>query len=146
MHATSVVSRLVTIAALGLAVGCSDDATGDTRDARCPAPVAAENGTALPRSLGLESLGTVTKVVRQRGFVNVTAVTAGTLQELHTRFSRELRAAGFAIVGAENEIIEADVFFARGQHTTGGVKFIKTACGDRVRVQLFVGRTPADSG
>lgn len=146
MHATSVVTRLVMIAGLGLAFGCSGDATAGAGHARCPTPVAAENASALPRSLGLESLGTVTKVVRQRGFVNATAITEGTLQDLHTRFSRELRAAGFAIVGAENEIIEADVFFARGQHTTGGVKLIKTACGDRVRVQLFVGSTPANSG
>lgn len=143
MHARPKRSACATVALGCLLAGCTGgSASHSAASAPCPRVAPAEDTSALPRALDLESLATVTEVVRQDGFVNATAVTDGTLSGVQDRFSRVLRRAGYEIVGAENEVVEADIFFARGQATTGGVKLVQTACDGRVRVQLFIGRTP----
>ncbi|MDQ3663815.1 MAG: hypothetical protein M3353_04040 [Actinomycetota bacterium] len=64
--------------------------------------------------------------------------TEGTLEELDRSFSVALEDAGYTIVGSENEIIEADIYFADPQGRIGGVKFLTTDCADQVVVRLFI--------
>lgn len=131
------------VALIVVLAGCQRDGAG-IRDAagRHCRPVAAAGDTgALPTALDLGSFATVTQVVRDGGFVNATAFARGTLRDVHRSFSRVVRRAGYSIVGSENEVVEADVYFARGPKTTGAAKFIQTACDGRVRIQLFVGRS-----
>ncbi|MGH8882905.1 MAG: hypothetical protein ACRD0P_37120 [Stackebrandtia sp.] len=148
--ARSALAVIAVIAAAAALAGCTGDAvsSGVPRGAsQCHTPAAAQQvDSALPRDLDLDSFGTVTEVVRDGGFVNATAVADGSLAGLQRRFARTLRDSGYAIVGSENEVVEADVFFARGQDTTGGAKFIQTGCAGQVRIQLFIGESASASG
>lgn len=127
----------VVIAVLLLASGCGGGAGGQGA-ASCPRPTPVENVAALPPGLGPEVLGTVTEVARKHGYVNVTATADGEVREVQQRFTRAVERAGYAVVGSENEVVEADVFFAGAGDATGAAKFIQTRCTGRVRVHLFV--------
>lgn len=133
---------LAVVLTVVLAGGCGGESNSGA-EGRCHPPTPAGNASALPRALDPTSLGTLTDVVRQDGFVNVTAVAEGSVGGVHERVSRALEEAGYTIVGSENEVVEADVFFARGRATTGGAKVAQSACPGRVRITLFVG-APAD--
>jgi hypothetical protein len=54
--------------------------------------------------------------------------------------ARALEDAGYTVVGRENEIVEADVFFSRGEQTTGGAKLLEGPCEGQVTIRLFVSR------
>ncbi len=107
-------------------------------DAECAAPTPANSTAALPDTLDLEPLGTVTRVASDRGLVTVRAITEGTLEELDRSFSVALENAGYTIVRSENEIIEADIYFADPQGRIGGVKFFTTDCAGQVVVRLLI--------
>lgn len=140
MHARTGAAMCMATVLLVLPTACAPDAADGA--AQCPPPVPSAPATApsgLPRDLDLGSVARVTEVARDGEFVNVTAVAGGTLGEVQERFVQVLRRSGYAIVGSENEVVEADVFFARGRKTTGGAKFLQTGCDGRVRIQLFLG-------
>jgi len=77
-------------------------------------------------------------MVSERGIRTVRAVTEGTLDELDAAFTRDLERAGYTIVGSENEIVEADIYFTDPSGGIGGVKFVRAACEGRIVVRLFL--------
>ena len=134
-----VAGKATALAVLCLLGGCSEDSTPTGNEGECAAPTPASSTAALPDTLDFEPLGTVTRVASDRGLVTVRAVTEGTLEELDRSFSVALEAAGYTIVGSENEVIEADIYFADPKGRIGGVKFVTTDCGaDQVIVRLFI--------
>jgi len=126
------------LAVLCLVGGCGGGSPTSGTDGECAAPTPVGSTAALPDSLDLEPLGTVTQVASDRVLVTVRAVTEGTLEELDRSFSGALEDAGYTIVGSENEIIEADIYFADPQGRIGGVKFLTTDCADQVVARLFI--------
>ena len=133
-----VAGKATAVAVLCLLGGCSADTSPPGTDGECAAPTPARSTAALPDTLDFEPLGTVTRVASDRGLVTVRAITEGTLEELDQSFSAALEDAGYTIVGSENEIIEADIYFADPQGRIGGVKFLTTDCADQVVVRLFI--------
>lgn len=123
---------------LPLLAGCAAEEPPEARG--CAAPTPAPSTAALPDDIDLGAVGTITSVEPDRGVVNVRAVTEGTLEELDRSFSRALNEAGYTIVGTENEVVEADIFFANPQGGLGAVKFIRGGCEDRVNIELFIDR------
>jgi len=134
LRAAAVVAVLVA----GLA-GCGAEPDAVTSGA-CEQPTVSATSARLPAELDLPVFGTVTKVARRDGIVQATAVSSGTIEELEPTVGRALEDAGYEIVGSDNEIIEADLFFAAGQDSTGGVKFIEGPCQDQVTLRLFLSR------
>lgn len=106
----------------------------------CMTPPPAPSTTALPDDIDLDALGTITRVAPDRDFVNARAVTQGSLERLAAAFSRALDEAGYNIVGSENEVVEADIYFSNPEGGLGAVKFIQGACEGRVVVELFIDR------
>jgi hypothetical protein len=133
-----VAGKATALAVLALLAACNSGSTPSGTDPECPTPTPARSTAALPDALDLEPLGTVTRVASDRGLVTVRSVTEGTLEELDRSFSVALEDAGYTIVGSENEIIEADIYFADPQGRIGGVKFLTTDCADQVVVRLFI--------
>jgi hypothetical protein len=126
---------VLALALAGCAVDGSGQAAGD-----CAEPTPAPALDDPPPALRIDALGTVTEVARERRAVNAVAVTDGTIEELQPRVARALEDAGYTIVGQENEIVEADVFFSRGEQTTGGAKLLEGPCEGQVTIRLFVSR------
>ncbi len=133
-----VAGKATALAVLCLLGGCSGNSSPPGTDGECAAPTPASSTAALPDTLDFEPLGTVTRVASDRGLVTVRAITEGTLEALDRSFSVALEDAGYTIVGSENEIIEADIYFADPQGRIGGVKFLTTDCADQVVVRLFI--------
>lgn len=135
-HPAAAASGLLATLLLAGCGGRPDAAEGNA----CPEPAAATRTADLPPALELPVLGTLTEVVRGQRAVNAVAVTDGTIEDLQPRVARALEDAGYTVVGEENEIVEADVFFARGQRTTGGAKLLEGPCQGQVTTRLFVSR------
>lgn len=133
-----VAGKVTALAVLCLVGGCGGGAPTTGTDGECAAPTPVGSTAALPDTLDLEPLGTVTRVATDRGLLTVRAVTEGTLEELDRSYSGALEDAGYTIVGSENEVIEADIYFADAQGRIGGVKFLTTDCADQVVVRLFI--------
>ncbi|HZB30647.1 MAG TPA: hypothetical protein VE465_10825 [Streptosporangiaceae bacterium] len=107
-----------------------------------PVPVDRERLAALPAGLDLRRTGTVTEVTKgDGGFVSATAVADSTVDETYTTFPEVLAKAGFEVVAAENEGVEADIFFARDQAATGSVKLTEGPCEGQVTARLTVTNT-----
>ena len=133
-----VAGKVTALAVLCLLGGCDAGTSPTGTDEECAAPTPARSTAALPDTLDFEPLGTVTRVASDRGLVTVRAITEGTLEALDRSFSVALEDAGYTIVGSENEIIEADIYFADPEGRIGGVKFLTTDCADQVVVRLFI--------
>jgi hypothetical protein len=128
----------------GALAGCGDGSEPADRAAGCgdPVPVDRERLAALPAGLDLRRTGTITQVTTGGGgFVNATAVADSTIDETFTIFPEVLAKAGFEVVAAENEGVEADIFFARGEAATGSVKFTEGPCQGQVTTRLTVTTT-----
>ncbi len=134
----AVLVGLVVMLWLGL-TGCTGGSDSHDSVGSCPEPRETTKTDAVPADLLLPEFGVFTRVEQQRGYVNAVSVTDGDVDGMTRPVSDALREAGYTIIAQENEIIEADIFFARGQSVTGGVKFINGPCEGQVTVRLFVG-------
>ena len=124
--------------------GCGGDGERAGRTAACadPVPVDRQRLAELPAGLDLRRTGTVTQVTTGAGgFVSATAIADSTIDETFTTFPGVLSKAGFEVVATENEGVEADIFFARGEAATGSVKFTEGPCEGQVTTRLTVTQT-----
>lgn len=134
----------VVAAGVALLAGCDagspSSAPGPATPTSCPQPTPATSTAALPDDIDLAPLGSITRVDPDGDIVYAEAVTEGTLEKLLERFRRTLEAADYIVVGSENEVVEADVFFSNPQGGLGAVKFIPADCEGQVVVELFIDR------
>jgi hypothetical protein len=131
----------VLILVAGMLTGCGG---GERAAQGCadPVPVGRERLDVLPSGLDLRRTGTVTQVTTGGGgYVSAIAVAESTIEETFTTFPGVLSEAGFEVVATENEGVEADLYFARGEAATGSVKFTEGPCEGQVTTRLTVTNT-----
>lgn len=139
MRSSYVAAGLAAVLTGVLAGGCSGEGDTASSPAGCatPSPV---DGSTRTDDLPVEAMGTVTKVVRDGPYLQAVSVVEGDIGSAQEEFDARIEELGWTVVGRENEVIEADTYFARGQARTGGAKFLGTGCEGLVRIRLFVQR------
>ena len=126
-----------TLVALLVAVGVLS--RGST-DHACDAPEQAPPAelALLPDALSLDRVGQVTRVLRNRNYVNVFAVTAKPLDDVTVLIQDAVTAAGYRPAGMDNEGFEAEVFFTTKQFAAGQARIRSSACKGRWDIHLVL--------
>ena len=126
------------IAALALAVitaGCG----GSEKQAPpvCDLPEPVGDLSELPRGLPLDVWGNVTEIEVSDGFLSATAVTETGIIELSPVMARAVSDSGHTILAGDNEGFEAEIFFERGEGTTGTFRLREGPCAEQVTIRLL---------
>ena len=126
------------IAALALAVtmaGCGGSEDEARPECELPEPVA--DLSELPRGLPMDAWGNVTEIEVSDGFLSATAVTETGIIELYPVMARAVSESGHTILAGDNEGFEAEIFFERGEGTTGTFRLREGPCAEQVTIRLL---------
>lgn len=93
----------------------------------------------LPSDVPLAEHGIVTEIEVEGGYVGATAVSDIQIVELYPPLARALLDGGYDIVSSDNEGFEAEIFFARGEGTTGAYRLREGPCPGQVTIKLLYG-------
>lgn len=120
---------------LGVACGGS----GSTEAERCDLPEQLEDLSLLPRDVPLDEWGVVDAIEVDAGFVGARAVSETSIVELYPVIARATVDAGYEILSGDNEGFEAEIFFERGEDTTGTYRLREGPCEGQVTIRLLYG-------
>lgn len=126
-----------TVAAVLVSVGVLDRGSSG-RSCAEPEPAPRAELALLPPGLSFAQVGTVTRVLRDRRYVTVLAVTTDALDEATIRIQDAVTAAGYRPGGMDNEGFEAEVFFTRGRYAAGQARIRSSACKGRWDIHLVL--------
>ena len=129
------VSCLVLVGLTAVTAAC-----GGGQPAGCPSPepLTGDDATGVPPDLDLTGFGVLTRVDVDGGFVSYRVESAKSVQDLFVPVTRALRRDGWSLVGSENEGVDAEVYFARGQSETGVVVLDDLGCDGAVAIEVTV--------
>ncbi|MFP5351681.1 MAG: hypothetical protein ACLGIB_03850 [Actinomycetota bacterium] len=111
----------------------------ESRAEACPAPTPLDSLSLLPRDIPLDEWGVVETLEVTKGFLRGRAVSDTQIVELYPVMARATVAAGYEILSGDNEGFEAEIFFVRGEDTTGTYVLREGPCGDQVTIRLLYG-------
>ena len=109
----------------------------ETAEKSCALPDQAVDLSLLPGDIPLDRWGTVDQVAVEDGFLSARAVTTTPIVELYPVMARATSEAGFTILSGDNEGFEAEIFFERGEGTTGTYRLRQGPCKDQVTIRLL---------
>ncbi|HJR45155.1 MAG TPA: hypothetical protein VJ927_06075 [Actinomycetota bacterium] len=121
----------------GLLIGGCGGSSGE-EPPRCELPQEVEDLSDLPRDLPVDRWGNVTEIGVENGFLGVVAVTDTTIIELYPQIARAVSEGGYTILSGDNEGFEAEIFFERGQGTTGAFRLRQGPCVEQVTIRLLL--------
>ena len=121
-----------------LGVGACAGAEEETPRA-CPAPSPAGELRLLPADIPLDEWGVVDQLEVTDGFLAVRAISETQIVELYPVIARATVDAGYEILSGDNEGFEAEIFFVRGERTTGNYILREGPCADQVTIRLLYG-------
>ena len=124
---------LLVVAAAFLRPGAADDPC-DASPKQAPSPELA----LLPQGLSFAGVGPITRVLRDRRYVNVFAVTTKPLDDATILIQDAVTAAGYRPAGMDNEGFEAEVFFTTGRLAAGQARIRSSACKGRWDIHLVL--------
>ena len=104
---------------------------------RCELPEGLEDVSELPAGLPLDQWGNVTGIEVSDGFLGAEAVTETTIIELYPVLARAVSESGHTILSGDNEGFEAEIFFERGEGTTGTFRLRQGPCAEQVTIRLL---------
>ena len=117
--------------------GCGAD-DGDA-SAPCPEPVPSGDVSRLPEGTPLDRFGVVTAVEPQGKFLSARALSDRTVDALFDSLTDALEAARYQILSEDNEIFEAEIFFADRDGRTGLLTLREGPCDGQVTIKLVYG-------
>ena len=121
---------------LGLVIaGCGG--SEDPGLPKCPVPQALADTSNLPKNLPMEAWGTVDQAEVEDGFLSARAVTETSIIELYPVMARAVSEGGYTILAGDNEGFEAEIFFNRGEGTTGTFRLRQGPCAGQVTIRLL---------
>lgn len=127
---------LTAVVILGLAtVGCGGSEKEAAR--RCALPEPAGDVSELPKGLPMEEWGNVTESEVADGFLSVVAISDTSIIELYPVMARAVSESGHTILAGDNEGFEAEIFFERGEGTTGTFRLREGPCAEQVTIRLL---------
>lgn len=125
---------VVLVTALPMA-GCGGSKEGGPPRCELPKPVG--DLSELPPGLPLGTWGNVTQVEVANGFLGAAAVTETSIIELYPELARAVSESGHTILSGDNEGFEAEIFFERGEGTTGTFRLRQGPCAGQVTINLL---------
>lgn len=137
----ALVAALAMLAALG---ACTSEADG-SRYASC-IDLGAVEERAVPEPLAVPEGARVTELVEQEGYVVLSAVAEGGVDDVYGPMEEELKAGGFEIVGRDYEGFEAELFFVSerdgagedgGDSSAGVVRVRLGPCPEQVTLSIL---------
>lgn len=128
---------MAAVLVLGLAmVGCGGSEKEAARP-ECKLPAPLRDLSLLPSGLPLDAWGNVTETEVSGGFLSATAVTETSIIELYPVMARAVSESGHTILAGDNEGFEAEIFFERGEGTTGTFRLREGPCAEQVTIRLL---------
>ncbi len=138
---TKVGGLILTFGAVS-AIGACGGESGRCAD---PVPLAISDDARVPADLDLTTFGTLTKLDVNGGFTSYRIETKSSVQDLYVPITRQVRRAGWDLVGSENEGVDAEVYLSRREGDTGVIRLNDLECGGTVAIEVAVDR-PVESG
>lgn len=120
-----------------LAVGASCGNSGSAEPQTCETPESIEDLSLLPQDIPLDEWATVHQIEVESGFLAARGVTETSIVELYPVVARATVDAGYTILSGDNEGFEAEIFFDRGQGTTGTYLLREGPCDGQVTIRLL---------
>ena len=130
------VPLLLMMAVLGVG-GCGGSEQEAPR--ACPVPSPVEELGLLPADIPLDEWGVVDQLEVKEGFLAARAISETQIVELYPVIARATVDAGYEILSGDNEGFEAEIFFVRGERTTGNYILREGPCADQVTIRLLYG-------
>ena len=122
-----------------IAAACSSDGSGgsNAEPNACATPQAGGDTSKIPDDVAISDFGTITRVQKKPGFIGVEAISDQKIVEIYPPLARSILDADYVILSGDNEGFEAEIFFARGTHTTGTYLLREGPCGRLVTIKLL---------
>jgi len=122
--------------------GCADEQAG------CPDAQRVAEDVAVPADTDLTRYGTLTRFDAEGGFTAYRVHSRRSVEELFVPITRQLRHAGWDLVGSENEGVDAEIYLSQTTGETAAVRLNELDCGDAMVIEVSVnraveGRTPS---
>lgn len=103
-------------------------------------PVTLEGREAI---FDLDDIAVVSGAVTENGYIVIDARSTDPIQDLAIEFVQVVTDAGFDVAGTDNEGVEAEVFFQRGDIAAGVVRMTESTCAGYVDIEISVLDDPA---
>lgn len=120
---------------LSVAVSCGG--SEPARPQACETPEPIEDLSLLPRDVPLDEWAAVHQIEVESGFLAARGVTDTSIVELYPVVARATVDAGYTILSGDNEGFEAEIFFDRGEGTTGTYLLRQGPCEGQVTIRLL---------
>jgi hypothetical protein len=102
-----------------------------------PSPV--DDFSDLPPDVPIDDYGDVVSVSIDGGYLNARVISDQLIVELDPALQRQIIDAGYSVLAHDNEGFEAEIFFGRGQGTTGTIQMREGPCEGDVTIDLIYG-------
>ena len=73
------------------------------------------------------------------GYLNARVISEQLIIEIDPDLQRRIIEAGYSVLAHDNEGFEAEIFFGRGEGTTGTIQMREGPCKDQVTIDLLYG-------
>ncbi|HEV3472077.1 MAG TPA: hypothetical protein VG408_02570 [Actinomycetota bacterium] len=91
----------------------------------------------MPKDIPIDDYGTQVEGEIDDDYLNAKVISEGLIVEIDPELQRALGAAGYEIIGHDNEGFEAEIFFRRGEDTVGTIFMKEGPCDGQVTIDLL---------
>lgn len=117
-------------------VGCSGG--GDPKaDEPCTGPTRTFDLEPPPDDIPIDDYGTQVEGAVNDDYLDAKVISDDLIVEIDPELQRSLVAAGYEIIGHDNEGFEAEIFFRRGEGTVGTIFMKEGPCDGQVTIDLL---------
>lgn len=129
-------TRMLLCAGL-LSVGAACGGSRSASPEPCESPEPVEDLSLLPRDIPLDEWAVIHQIEVSSGFLAARGITETSIVELYPVIARATVDAGYTILSGDNEGFEAEIFFDRGEGTTGTYLLREGPCDGQVTIRLL---------